>query len=318
MTWGAVAVAGVGLVGGIMSSNASKSAANQQSQAGMYAANQQLQATRESNAMTMGMYNQGLANQSPYLQGGQTAYSALLGGMGLGAPTAAGGSGASNQPQGMYTNAYGQRVDALGNPISESNTPITNYGASQDELNAANGQFANQFTKTFAPSDLTTDPSFQWRLDQGLRAMKGQQSGRGLLGSSQSMTDLNNYAQGAASQEYQSAYNRFMQNQETAWGRLSGLAGIGSQTAGNIANQGQAAASQYGNNLMAGTSAANNYQTGAAAAGAAGTVGSANAIASGMNTGINNWMGYQYLNSKNPTGINSNKITSADVAAWKD
>ncbi len=47
---------------------------------------------------------------------------------------------------------------------------------------------------------------------------------------------------------------------------------------------------------MSGTNASNNYLTSGAAASAAGTVGSANALSGAFNSGINNWMGSQYLN----------------------
>jgi len=129
---------------------------------------------------------------------------------------------------------------------------------------------------------------------------QGKQGSNWKSQTGQGLKDITNYAQGAASQEYQSAYDRFMRNQETAYGRLAGLAGMGSNTAGNLATQGQTAAGNIANTTMAGTGAASGYSTGAAAAQAAGQIGSANALAGGLTGGVNNWMGWQYLNR--PTG----------------
>lgn len=322
MTWGIVASVGGAVVGGLMSSDASRSAANTQADAARQASDAQLQATRESNQLQWQMYQQNLTNQSPFLQGGQTAYAALLGGMGLGAPGQntpgyqampgqGGGVGAQYLDSSgkaysgpVTTNAQGQNVDAQGNPVTAA-PQLQNYGATPEQMAGAAKQFAGpggtgQFTQTFKPSDLTTDPSYQWRLDQGARMIKNSQSGKGLLGSSQSQIDLMNYGQGAASQEYQNAYNRFMQNQETAYGRLAGLAGIGTNTAGNIGAAGQAAGQGIGSTTMAGVGASNQALLGGAQAQASGAIGQANAWGGAMQGGMNNWMTLQYLNKLQP------------------
>ena len=66
MTWGLVAVAGATLVGGVLSSSASKSAASDQSQA---AAN--------ANATQLQMFNKIQANEAPWVSTGQQANTAL-------------------------------------------------------------------------------------------------------------------------------------------------------------------------------------------------------------------------------------------------
>lgn len=83
ITWGLVAVAGASLVSGVMGSDAAKSAAEAQSQAAQTAAQAQLQATTQSNQLQAQMYQQGLINQSPYMQSGNEALAALTAGMGL-------------------------------------------------------------------------------------------------------------------------------------------------------------------------------------------------------------------------------------------
>ena len=85
-------VAGAVVVGGVASAaigaSAAQSAADTQAAAAQNAAQASLQATNNSNALQWEMYQQQLINQSPYMQGGQEAYAALLGGMGLGVPQA--------------------------------------------------------------------------------------------------------------------------------------------------------------------------------------------------------------------------------------
>ena len=173
------------------------------------------------------------------------------------------------------------------------------------------GPYAGQLQKTFAPSDLTLDPSYQFRLNQGLQALKASGAATGTLQTGQGLKDINDYAQGAASQEYQSAYDRFMNNQNTLYNRLSGIAGLGQNALGTVSGQGQAAAGAQGSNITGAANAAGGYTTGGAArssdymtsgaaARAAGMVGTGNAFGGGINQGLNNWMTLQYLNKAMP------------------
>lgn len=307
----ATAAIGGSIITGVLASNAAKSSAETQANAATQASNTQLQATREANQLQQWALQQQLANQSPYAQSGQMALAALQSGLGLGQMTTGspqtvlGTQAQSTQPTGpVFTNAQGQIVDQMGQPVNqpEAASPyqIQNYGATQAQLNQGAGAVqANQFQKGFAPSDLTTDPSYQWRLDQGMKNLQASAAARGTLGSGQNLKDITDYSQGAASQEYQNAYSRYMGQQETLYNRLAGLAGIGTSatSAGNAALQNSATA--MGQNTIAGAGASSNYLTGGAAAQAAGQVGSANAIGSGIGGAANNWMTLQML-GKNP------------------
>lgn len=157
-----------------------------------------------------------------------------------------------------------------------------------------------QFQQTFKPSDLTTDPSYQWRLQQGQRALQSSAAARGTLMTGQGLADINNYAQGAASQEYQSAYDRFMNNQNTLFNRLQTMAGSSQNAAGGLGALGSQVASGMAGTLQSGTAAANDLRTSGAAAQAAGYVGTANAITGGVGMGIRAWQNQQYLNSLKP------------------
>lgn len=310
MTWGAVALvsAGTSLVSGYMGAEAAKSAAGTQARAAESAAQSQLQATRESNQLVRDMYTSNLGLQRPGIRAGQTALAALTGGLGLnvdyGRPTAGPSmsSVAGSQPQ--YINSQGQTVDANGNVIQrvESGLPDTSqYGATPEELQAASGQYANKFTETFKPSDLTTDPSYQFRLREGLRALQARGAATGMLQTGQGLRDISDYAQESASQEYGNAYNRFMKNQEALYNRLSDIAGVGQRSTENATASGTRAAETVGATTIAGQRAASEYSTTAAAARAAGTVGSTQAYTNAANQGINNWMTLQYLKGRTPT-----------------
>jgi len=182
------------------------------------------------------------------------------------------------------------------------------------------GPYQGQLQKTFGPSDLTTDPSYQFRLDEGMKALRASKNATGTLQTGQGLKDITNYAQGAASQEYQSAYDRFMNNQNTLYNRLSGIAGLGSGALGQVSGQGQAAAGAAGSNITGAAGQAGGYMTGgaarsgeygtsAAAARAAGTVGAGNAFTGGVNQGVNNWMTLQYLNNVQPGSFARQSIT---------
>lgn len=359
MSWGLVAVAGATLVGGVMSSQAAKGAAQTQADAANAASRAQLGSTASTNAMLQQQYNQNLQNQSPWLNAGGQALAALEGGLGLSNPfanatgitnTSTGNTGVvgpsgpnmSTQPvqPGMSTQAVmggntmqgtnvlpggsvngppsvntgvvsptnvptNQGTLGLNGVITPNSTGSTNYGATSGQTTSAfNSQQTNgvgNFTKTFAPSDLTLDPSYQWRLQQGQKALEASAAAKGLGGSGQNLKDLTDYSQGAASQEYQAAYDRFMNTQNTQYNRLAVLAGVGQATASGLGSQGASTAGNIASNTQAGTAASNNYLTGGAAASAAGQVGSANAYSGAIGNIANTWMGSQYLNKVGST-----------------
>lgn len=73
--------------------------------------------------------------------------------------------------------------------------------------------------------DPTSDPSYQFRLQEGLDAVEGSAAAQGGLFSGQTGKDLTNYAQNAASQEYQKAFGRDLATKDQvgqAYGRAFG------------------------------------------------------------------------------------------------
>lgn len=322
---------GGSLLSGLIGSSAARRAAREQAEAARFAAQQQLQASREANQLVAGMYQQGLMTQAPYLRAGQTALGALMGGMGLG-PTAGApmsvpgtpmgapggrmtiggqgepmmttqpamdftmpvGPGSAEVPE-TFTDAAGRTVDAAGNPVQAPVFTPQNYGATPEEMAAAGQAYGGRFTERFTPQDIYSDPSYQFRLDEGLKALRASRAATGMLQTGQGLKDITDYAQRSASQEYQGAYERFRQQQQAAYERLANLAGIGATTGAGMAGAGATAGQTMGQNIIGGTRSASDYLTSGAAAGAAGTMGGAQAIGGGITGGLQNWMGLQLL-----------------------
>jgi len=329
------AILGSSLISGLMGQSAAKKAASTQAQAATEAAKMGLQGTREANALQWAMYQQALQNQAPFLRGGQTAYAALMGGMGLGGgfqprqPVVGAPNAAIPRPNARPLEAGGPNVvpnapdqDVTGvAPRGDMMTPAVmpnqamgtagtgtfdpgalppglqpqQLGATPAEMAAAAGQYGGRFTQQFTGQDIYRDPSYEFRLQEGLRALKASRAATGMLQTGQGLKDILNYGQQAASQEYQAGYGRFMEQQREAYNRLASLAGVGQTSAGAIGQAGQAAGSQIGSNIMGGVGQAANYLTGGAAAQAAGQVGAANAIGGALGGGMQNWMALQYL-----------------------
>jgi len=165
----------------------------------------------------------------------------------------------------------------------------TQYDENGKPIGGGTGQ--DYFTHQFNAQDFANniDPGYQFRLQQGMAAAQNQanQSG-GLLGGN-AMRGIQDYAQGAASQEYGNAFNRYQTQRGNIFNTLASIAGLG-QAAQGQANQ---AAQNFVNNQTALT-------TGAGAAQAAGKIGAANAISGGLQGAGSSYALSQML--RNPQG----------------
>ena len=185
------------------------------------------------------------------------------------------GGGQFTPPAQTTTNPTGAPV-----PIGNVNTALGPYGSLSTGFN-------EQFV---APTDVTeqNDPGYQFRLNQGLKAIQAGAAAKGNLFSGGTLKSLNDYAQNQASNEYGNVYNRAFNeyaqryniannNSTNQFNRLSTLAGMGQTQATNLGYLNNAGAQNSGNILMnTGAQIGNDVQN-AAAARASGYVGSANA-----------------------------------------
>lgn len=114
------------------------------------------------------------------------------------------------------------------NYAREQNAPYQEAGV--NALNVLSGEMSGQ------PSQFQADPGYQFRLEQGQKALDNSMLARGMgLSGSQQRASID-YNQGMASQEYGNWYNR-----------LSNLAGIGQSATNSNINSGAAGAANIGN-----------------------------------------------------------------------
>lgn len=155
--------------------------------------------------------------------------------------------------------------------------------AEQDKQRAAQASDPNFgfLLKRFSDTNWQADPGYQFRLDQGNKALQNMAAMTGNLNSGRALKDAIGYNSGMASQEYGNAYNRFNTDQTNIYNKLAALAGMGQSSASSLAGVSQNYGAQVGNNLAQGANAS-----------AAGTIGQANAWNQGIGTAANALGGY--------------------------
>ncbi len=134
----------------------------------------------------------------------------------------------------------------------EDLTPYSDAG--KNSLAQLMGQMGpdGYFNQTYTGQDIYSDPSYQFRLQQGQDAIQSGAAARGGLLSGATLKALQGYGQDMASQEYQNAYNRFNADQTNQYNRLSNLVGLGQNAAAQQGNAGMQTAQAVANNTMSG------------------------------------------------------------------
>jgi hypothetical protein len=131
--------------------------------------------------------------------------------------------------------------------------------------------------QSFTPPNMIDDPSYQFRLSEGLKGIERSAAAKTGTLSGAAVKDMARFNQDYASGEYANTWNRglnawnanqanYYTGQANQFNRMQSLAGMGENAAGQTANLGSATANQIGQNII-----------GAGNATAAGQVGSANA-----------------------------------------
>jgi hypothetical protein len=323
----AAAIIGSAVVGGVMNANAAKSAANAQSGAAADANALQKYIFDEQVKLQQPWRDAGIGglNRLSYLMGlSPTGYGNGSAGGGNGLPTMETPEQIRARLAQKFTTTTGGAtptapVTAWGNGGNEAGMQSASGGATPtvttvDEAKLAAAIQAEQARQkaaydaamakatqtagndpnfgslmdTFDLADFQADPGYQFRQDEGMKALERSAAARGGLFSGRAMKDTLRFSQGLASQEFGSAFDRFNVNKTNQFNRLASISGIG-QTA---ANQTGGALANYGNNVS-------NNIIGAGNAQAAGRVGSANAWNSAIGQGISSYQQNQLLNSLN-------------------
>jgi hypothetical protein len=236
---------------------------------------------------------------------------------------------------------YGQGV-GFQEPYMTAGAGATN------QLAALFGQ-GGAYTQQPTLAELQMDPGYAFRFQQGQEAMRNAARSGGLAGAGAALKAATRYGQEAGSQEYQSAYNRFMANRAAATQGLQNLAGTGAGAAGtatglagqvgtnlmgqrfgagsNLAstasNAGATTAGAYTGSIptMAALTSANPYGTAMENVGqarASSYMGGAGALGQALNTIPQNYMTYSILNRMQPQTAAASPSGWDQFTAWKN
>ena len=133
-----------------------------------------------------------------------------------------------------------------------------------------------------------TTPGYEFRVEEGVRALDRSAAARGSLGGGGYGRDLERFGQGIAAAEFENYANR-----------LAGLATTGQSAAAGTAAAGMQSATNIGNALMSGAANQGNFLAQAGTARASGYAGIGNAIGGGLNN-------YAYYQGFQQNGLNQN------------
>ena len=142
----------------------------------------------------------------------------------------------------------------------------------------AMAEYASDPKFTFSYNDMTADPSYKFRVAEGVKALDMSAASRGKLLSGAQDKAVTSYGQGMASEEYANAYNRALNNYTAEQNRKL-----------NVANIGRGAAGQTQNAMQSYTTGAANTMSGMGNALAQGALGAGTAAAQGALGAGNAW-----------------------------
>lgn len=139
--------------------------------------------------------------------------------------------------------------------------------------------------------DVTKDPGYQFRMDQGIEALDKSAAARGRLLSGAQQKGVTDYSQNVASQEYANAYAREANEKARKYNMLSGLSSGGQASAAGQAQATSQLGQQTSNILsnLGQSQAQSQYAQGQARAGAY------QGMAQAGNQAAQNWLMYKTL-----------------------
>ena len=255
------AIGAVGSIGGaLIGSSAAGSAAEKQAAA-----------AAQTNALQKRMYDQGRADQQPYQQAGLSAlYGA--GGMFKRKDGLSGIAKKAYDPTarkafiegkvGEFTNSAAgvPTINGLRAKMLEQEPQIRaqaeaqweqeNNSVQDDSIDTSQYELDQDLTRRFTNEDFVKDPGYDFRMQEGQKALERSAAARGGLQNGGTMKALAEYGQGFASNEYGNAYNRFTNDQSNRFNRLSSIAGMGQNATNANAAAGQNYAGQVSNNII--------------------------------------------------------------------
>lgn len=151
-------------------------------------------------------------------------------------------------------------------------------------------------TAEFGADKFRTDPSYAFRMSEGMKALERSAAARGGLMSGATLKGIQRYGQDLASTEYQNAFNRYQAERTGTLNPFQALAGTAQSGANTLGNQAGQMGANISNALGAYGSSAQGNIIGSGNAQASGYMGAANAIGGGVGQGINFYQNQQLLN----------------------
>ena len=269
--------AGASLLGGYLSSSGQQQAASTQATASTQDALIRAAAAEQALRENARLAQEQVARNAPTVQAGDTARNRMLDLIGLSGRTGAAGYGSANQPFSMA------------------------------------GFDPNSLMRNFGAADFQTDPGYNFRLSEGLKAIDRQAAARGGLISGAGLKAAGRYGQDVASQEYGNAFNRFQTNrasqaglytdalnrertrQMDEYGRLSDFTTRGANAAANTGTSQAAYGTNAANLMSQGAQAMGQGVIGAGQSMAAGQMGAGNTYNNAIQAALQGYQNNQMM-----------------------
>lgn len=189
-------------------------------------------------------------------------------------------AGAAEQAMGISQNEF-QQIQGQEAPFLQGGygaLSALNYGLGtgpEPTGGAPPGVGAGSLNQPFTADYMKQySPAYQFQLQQGQQGVLNQDAGAQGAESGAALKDLMGFNQNYANTAYNNAFNQYQTQQQNTYSRLA-----------NVANLGQSAASQTAQSGTALAGQAAQSATNIGTAQAAGTVGAANALSGGLQSG---------------------------------
>lgn len=175
---------------------------------------------------------------------------------------------AANKATDVQERMYNQSREDLA-PYREAGTAANNQlsyllGITPDSITTMDGNVVDPYAKVnkdlggygslskrFTLDNFYEDPGYQYSLEKGNKAINAAQSARGNLYSGKALKEATDYNRNEAANQYETVRNRYNQDQDSLYNRLTGVSnsGQGATNTGVSSNQNNADAlgNIYGN-----------------------------------------------------------------------
>jgi len=176
--------------------------------------------------------------------------------------------------------------------VTAQNQLMQMLGIGGDTTAANYGKYA----KDFGMSDFTADPGYQFRLEQGMKALNASAAAKGMGQAGANIKGALDYGQNLGSQEYQNAFNRYQTNRTAQLAPLQNLYAGGQAAAAGSAANAQNTGSNMGNTYTAAGQGVAQAGVASGNAQATGYLNTSNAVTNALNQGMSSYTMNNYLN----------------------